>query len=549
MTSVEQKSQFSDRRRRKWAPKLKSGCMTCKVRRVKCDEEKPHCRRCISTGRKCDGYAHPPFAVEVLKSCHNDDSCRQRLVKCDIIGPGSSSHLFESHPLDEVTIPYTHLSERTDGFPILSGRNFPLTYPLAESWNTHFMPFVISNFRLSFKMAKSIYNTFPDVLSKAEEKSALYQACNAVAYAYVANITRTSKATSDRAKAYGFALMALRSAVQDSQLYKNDNTLLAIWLLGLYELLLGAQNGTDPVTTPGWHIHNQVLSELIRLRGSEQFTTRKGRNLFIIIFNNVATQALMSGQECKEASTWFLLFHKYCEPSEYAMLRACIFSHHSASICSRARALVDTGDLDEVLSSSPAILQDMDEVEQATDPLSHEAVASYVVDPPMAPYARPKYAYPCYVGVQVLQSNFRMRLSYAVLEFLGYACKAPGCTPQQRMIFKRYQRRCVEEIEALVDKVSRILDVLPDEGSDELLDQSKGVVAELDDKDSHTGGSPDTEQAPFKEPHDRSTPAVRAYLDFQQPIDGKSTLLFKHSDCGVSVLRFGFGETNKLEAG
>ncbi|TEY71535.1 hypothetical protein BOTCAL_0091g00200 [Botryotinia calthae] len=26
------------------------------VRRVKCDEGRPSCQRCISTGRKCDGY-------------------------------------------------------------------------------------------------------------------------------------------------------------------------------------------------------------------------------------------------------------------------------------------------------------------------------------------------------------------------------------------------------------------------------------------------------------------------------------------------------------
>ncbi|EAW19357.1 Zn(II)2Cys6 transcription factor domain-containing protein [Aspergillus fischeri NRRL 181] len=37
----------------------RNGCLTCKIRRVKCDEEKPTCRRCRSTGRKCDGYASP----------------------------------------------------------------------------------------------------------------------------------------------------------------------------------------------------------------------------------------------------------------------------------------------------------------------------------------------------------------------------------------------------------------------------------------------------------------------------------------------------------
>ncbi|KAI1429668.1 hypothetical protein F5Y12DRAFT_330056 [Xylaria sp. FL1777] len=42
---------------RKGSVKVRTGCLTCKVRKVKCDEEKPSCKRCTSTGRKCDGYA------------------------------------------------------------------------------------------------------------------------------------------------------------------------------------------------------------------------------------------------------------------------------------------------------------------------------------------------------------------------------------------------------------------------------------------------------------------------------------------------------------
>ncbi|KAM0156166.1 hypothetical protein ACHAQE_006464 [Botrytis cinerea] len=41
-------------RKRAYRPKTKSGCST--FRRVKCDEGRPSCQRCISTGRKCDGY-------------------------------------------------------------------------------------------------------------------------------------------------------------------------------------------------------------------------------------------------------------------------------------------------------------------------------------------------------------------------------------------------------------------------------------------------------------------------------------------------------------
>ncbi|GAP84596.1 putative Zn2 Cys6 DNA-binding protein [Rosellinia necatrix] len=36
--------------------KVKTGCRTCKARRVKCDEGRPSCHRCSSTGRVCDGY-------------------------------------------------------------------------------------------------------------------------------------------------------------------------------------------------------------------------------------------------------------------------------------------------------------------------------------------------------------------------------------------------------------------------------------------------------------------------------------------------------------
>ncbi|KAH7089564.1 hypothetical protein FB567DRAFT_492308 [Paraphoma chrysanthemicola] len=43
-------------RQRAWKPKNRTGCKTCKIRKVKCDEEKPHCKRCTSTGRTCDGY-------------------------------------------------------------------------------------------------------------------------------------------------------------------------------------------------------------------------------------------------------------------------------------------------------------------------------------------------------------------------------------------------------------------------------------------------------------------------------------------------------------
>ncbi|RAL10163.1 Zn(II)2Cys6 transcription factor [Aspergillus homomorphus CBS 101889] len=44
------------KRARRSTPKVRSGCLTCKARRIKCDETKPTCQRCTHSNRTCEGY-------------------------------------------------------------------------------------------------------------------------------------------------------------------------------------------------------------------------------------------------------------------------------------------------------------------------------------------------------------------------------------------------------------------------------------------------------------------------------------------------------------
>jgi hypothetical protein len=46
----------------------RTGCITCRIRKIKCDEARPSCQKCISTGRKCDGYSTVPFSREDLRA-------------------------------------------------------------------------------------------------------------------------------------------------------------------------------------------------------------------------------------------------------------------------------------------------------------------------------------------------------------------------------------------------------------------------------------------------------------------------------------------------
>ncbi|TLD32831.1 hypothetical protein PspLS_00399, partial [Pyricularia sp. CBS 133598] len=66
---------------RKGSAKVRSGCITCKARKVKCDEGKPSCLRCLKSGRSCDGYLHPSVMASRRKS--------NKIKPADTGGPAS----------------------------------------------------------------------------------------------------------------------------------------------------------------------------------------------------------------------------------------------------------------------------------------------------------------------------------------------------------------------------------------------------------------------------------------------------------------------------
>ncbi|KAG9237331.1 hypothetical protein BJ875DRAFT_438493 [Amylocarpus encephaloides] len=55
---TESATEVKVRKTRASKPKVKTGCQTCKIRRVKCDETKPACLRCVKFGHQCDGYVN-----------------------------------------------------------------------------------------------------------------------------------------------------------------------------------------------------------------------------------------------------------------------------------------------------------------------------------------------------------------------------------------------------------------------------------------------------------------------------------------------------------
>lgn len=211
---------------------------------------------------------------------------------------------------------------------------------------------------------------------------------------------------------------------------------MAVWLLGLYEvrgrtsqiwrlwnmplthvkyLCYRPWSVDSRVLSPGWGEHNQGLETLLKLRNPENYATQDGRNLFWIVLKFLVSFSfpvkclawwinhfsdLLSHQqnqfektrkECPEETLiWIGKIYQHCQPSEYPLLRAGIFAHHCTRLCSRFRRIIDAGNSNELLLSSSSIFQEMDRLEEATDPLSDErTITNYAMEPPLGQSAIP----------------------------------------------------------------------------------------------------------------------------------------------------------------
>ncbi|KAI4721931.1 hypothetical protein E4T48_01816 [Aureobasidium sp. EXF-10727] len=71
--------------KRAYKPRTRTGCITCRIRRIKCDEARPSCQKCSSTGRKCDGYVASPAS----SPHHNRD------LSLNVYKPGEESSAIE----------------------------------------------------------------------------------------------------------------------------------------------------------------------------------------------------------------------------------------------------------------------------------------------------------------------------------------------------------------------------------------------------------------------------------------------------------------------
>ncbi|KAM3078511.1 hypothetical protein ACMFMG_006385 [Clarireedia jacksonii] len=223
-------------------PRTRTGCLTCRARKVKCDEGKPDCGRCVRLQRECK-WSTPPSHLSATTSHGHGMSSMCPLPTTQQLALSKSrvpkdAFVIEFPNIDKTTMPYIH----------------------------HFIGFCS---RFLAYVSDDETNPFKEELVPFVTTSpALLHSIVALAAGHMSRTDRHHEVKA--AKHYSMALRELSTALSDSNTARSKTTLGACLMLSYWGQIANSERGL-------WYQHLQGARDIILYQGgprTSDFLTR-----------------------------------------------------------------------------------------------------------------------------------------------------------------------------------------------------------------------------------------------------------------------------------
>ncbi|KAK7956329.1 uncharacterized protein PG986_005551 [Apiospora aurea] len=276
--------------------RLSRGCFKCRQRRVRCDQGRPSCQRCIKRNEVCDGYRDEAtlifriFCYSALIGSHRRSRSadgRSRPVSSEGSPDSSSLTPAEATSLLNLPSPCPWLKQtprnaqvRKEDRAVEQFMDKYVLYPCNETSSPGFL--------------EHLPSLFKEV--NVEGRYALRWAVRAAAYAEAARDSEGSHVAQKALHCYGEALSALGESLAEPGKTPDDYDLMAIVVLDLFEALF-----LPDISKVG--AHAQGMAQMLRLRGSDQFYNPRGWSLFRLAHHRIQKHQLAFIQPALGEST------------------------------------------------------------------------------------------------------------------------------------------------------------------------------------------------------------------------------------------------------
>ncbi|KAI1101833.1 hypothetical protein F4804DRAFT_287701 [Jackrogersella minutella] len=281
--------------------RLSRGCLRCRQRRVKCDEGRPSCQRCVNRNEICEGYRDEAtiiFRYETDKVIEHA-SAATSFTSSDTFSKGRrrsrstgnksdwsrlSPTFIDPSDFTEEEIASLKLSDRlpwakkTTPIPLRPSPEDEavnlfidkyVIYPCAETSSPGFL--------------EHLPSLFQDV--NVGGRFALRWAVRAAAYADLSKVQNNNALAKKALYCYGMSLNALGESISPQGKVPDDYDLMTVVMLDIFETCF-IQDSTMAGS------HAQGMAQILRLRGEDQIYSPRGWSLFRLAHHRIQKQQL-----------------------------------------------------------------------------------------------------------------------------------------------------------------------------------------------------------------------------------------------------------------
>ncbi|KAI0150371.1 hypothetical protein GGR57DRAFT_194099 [Xylariaceae sp. FL1272] len=339
--------------------RLSRGCLRCRQRRVRCDEARPVCQRCIKRNEICEGFrdeASLIFRDETTKTkslfnAHGPSRTPEPELQCPAMRQRRSRSV-EGLPNRRATRVSTNLSDLTNDeagsirFPnqeqLLEGSGTGIKSPLEDVSVDLFMEKYVL-YPSNDTSSPGFLEHLPSMLKEVQVigRSALRCAVLAAAYADESSVLNSRQLAQKALYYYGLALTALGESLGKSSKMPDDYDLMTVVMLDIFETF-----HTHDRTMKG--MHAQGMAQILRLR-EDLCHSPRGWSLFRLAHHRIQKEQLafnMAPCSFPESGNWIAHLNDdipFVHLEKDAM--------RINKICKRVRSFQNASNIDENVST------------------------------------------------------------------------------------------------------------------------------------------------------------------------------------------------------
>ncbi|KAH6639835.1 hypothetical protein C7974DRAFT_410787 [Boeremia exigua] len=257
------------------------GCEPCRARKVKCDETKPACRRCLKGSHECRYRDQGDLLFRnqtAFAAQRAEDSWRKR-AKCHQRTLSASSDSQQSPASESISpVTRTRQASTTDtiyedhadyGVSISALSLVPELAPdlRRAAYERFLYDFVILEApnRPPDEPSDSLWSFIPVLYERAAADSCVATIVDAVAYVNFANRCDAPHAEALGEECLGKATVLLSKMIADKRLARTDEALCSVYLMGVYENISSQQRQGTYIA------HSNGANALVNMRSIEEF--------------------------------------------------------------------------------------------------------------------------------------------------------------------------------------------------------------------------------------------------------------------------------------